>query len=200
MVPLRTWCRSTTTVRKLPHSCLRSGIITVEGFGESDPDRAMSFRLLLAKTYEQMGHPELASEVLKEVLKRHPASTEWGYVAVLRLKHLYQAKQFDMLLQEASEYQYDPRCQKYRPEILLVLWRLQRRRGSLAIADTIAAEFTSSYPDHPLGAVIWFARGIDHIAAREYEEAEVAFQTVEENYPDSRLVSKAKALRSRIKQ
>lgn len=162
-------------------------------------DKATEARFSLAATYERLGHLPLAAETVKQAMAAQPQSSQWGKAALMRLKYLYQGQNFADLLQEYPAIEKDPRCRPYLPQILYIAWVTSRRENRLDKAHELEETFLKDYPKHPLGADIYFASAMTALAAANYEEASRLLETIQDRFPDSRIVPKVKEIQKRLK-
>jgi tetratricopeptide (TPR) repeat protein len=178
--------------------CLKVGIELAEQ--EKREEQAIDLHLQLADVLNNAGHAPLAAEEIKQTLDKYVKSSEYGKVATLRLKYLYEAGQFDKILEEAPTYQADERCKPYLPQIIYISWVAHRRENKLAEADKLQKDFLEKFPEHPLAADLYFAAAMTALAKSDYEEASRLLEIIQYRYPKSKIIDKAKQIQERLKQ
>ena len=176
--------------------CLRAAID--QGSGSADEAKVTAFRFRLAELFETLGHPQLAAAEMKQILQAYPNSQHRPRAAALRLKYLYGAGRLDEIIREARTYQADERCKPRLAEIMYISWVSQRRQNLPAGAEGIRKSFLAKFPDHLLGADMYFAQAMTALAASDYEEALRLLEIIEYRYPTSRILPKAKQIRQRL--
>ena len=178
--------------------CLRVGI--ERGRETEKTEVIVALRFQLAEVLSRAGHSQLSAEEIKHILDDHPESPEWGKAAMLRLKYLYDAAQFDRIIEEFNGYRHDDRCVKYLPQIVYITWVTYRRGSNTAEADRLKDFFLEKYSRHPLAADMHFASAMTALAASDYDEALRSLEIIEYRYPRSRIARKAKEIRRRLEK
>jgi len=175
---------------------MRAGIDQAAKDGDRKTEDLL--RLKLGELLDRMGHPALAAEEARRVLANAKDPPTVGRSALLRLKWLYKAEQFEQVITEGEGYRSDKRCGKYLPQIIYVSWVAHRQKNQREQAAKLQELFLSKFPDHPLGADMHFASAMTALAAGDYPEALRRLEIVRYRYPESRLVAKAKDIAERI--
>ena len=156
--------------------------------------------LALGELYSRMDHPELAAGTLEALLKEHPDTADWGQTATLRLKYLYEAKQFDQIQQDAPVYQADQRCKPWLPQIMYVAWVTYRHENKTESAQNTQRAFLESFPDNPLCADMYFASAMESLAGGDYAEASRLLDLIEYRFPTARVLKQVQNIKSRLSQ
>ncbi len=167
---------------------------------EGHEEDAMRVHISLARLYERMGYPKLVASTLKEALHEYPKSSEWGKAAMLRLKYLYEAEEFQEILKEAQGYQIDSRCKTYLPQILYIAWITYRRENKREMEAKVQEFFLKKFPTHPLAADIYFASAMLSLAGGDYAEAMRLLEVVEYRFPHSRIIDKVKMIQEKLRK
>jgi len=130
-----------------------------EGISQAGKDRdapnEVDLRLQLGDLLDLMGHPALAAEEAKQVWAKASTPGQAGRSAVLRLKWLYKAEQFQQVMAEAGEYQSDKRCAPYLPQIIYISWVAHRRENKTAQADRLQELFLKEFPQSRRPCPLW---------------------------------------------
>lgn len=176
--------------------CYRSAVAQAQS--RQLKDVATSIQVSLCELLARLEHPQLAASEIKAAMDANPSSAEFGKAAVLRLKFLYESSQFDQILKESGDYQKDDRCGQQLPQIMYITWVSARRQNQQDKADALASNFLKQFPDHPLGADLYFASAMSKLAEGKYEEAIKLLETVEVRYPKSPLIPKVKEVHTRL--
>lgn len=173
-----------------------------EGIGQADKDgnadAETDLRLRLGDLLDLMGHPALAADEARQVWTKAGTSGKAGRSAVLRLKWLYKAEQFQQVMAEAGKYRSDKRCAPYQPQIIYISWVAHRRENRTEKAAKLQDLFLGKFPKHPLGADMHFASAMSALAGGDYPEALRRLEIVRYRYPKSRLVARAKDITEHI--
>ena len=135
---------------------------------------------------------------VKRLLESCPASADRGKGVLMRLKYLYEAKQFDTLIQEAPAYESDDLCKPYLPQIFYLRWVSYRQLNQPQDAQKIQDAFLTRFPEHPLGADMHFASAVTALAASNYPEAQRLLDIIPYRYPQSKLLPKVKDMQKRL--
>ncbi len=178
--------------------CLVAGIEVAGKAGAEE--RAMRISLSLAGLHEKMAYPQLAAAALKPALELYPRSPDWGKAAMLRLKYLYEAGQYDQIVEDAHNYQANRRSGGYLPQILYISWVTHRRKENPEAAEKLQQTFLEKFSKHPLAADMYFASAISALAKGDYAEALRLLEIIEYRYPKSRIMPKAKRLQKRLRK
>lgn len=176
--------------------CLKTGLAVAESGG--DAQTTISLRFRLAEIYRDSGHALLAAEQIKTLMDTHPDSDQWGRAAMLRLKYLYEASQFEKVVVEFKPILSNPAAKGYLPQVMYIGWVACRRINDMTAADKVQADFLKQFPKHPLAADMYFASAMTSLAASDYEEASRLLEIVEYRFPNSRLQAKVKQIRERL--
>ncbi len=176
--------------------CLKSGIALAEE--SKNEELGITLRFQLAELRCSIGHNGLAVEEMREILNRYPRSDSCSKAAMLYLKYLYESQQYEKILQIASTYQSDPRCEQYLPQILYVSWVTYRHEDRTDEADKIQKIFLEKYSNLILAADMYFASAMSALASSNYDEASRLLELIEYRYPDSRVMKKTEEIRKRL--
>jgi outer membrane protein assembly factor BamD (BamD/ComL family) len=179
--------------------CCRKAQVQV-GEKAANPAVVSEAYLALGELYSRMGHPELAAGTLETLLKEHPNTADWGQTATLRLKYLYEAKQFDRIQQEAPVFQADERCKPWLPQIMYVAWVTYRHENKTESAQNTQRAFLELFPDNPLCADMYFASAMESLAAGDYAEASRLLDLIEYRFPTARIMKQVQNIKSRLSQ
>ena len=178
--------------------CMKIGIERARA--TEKPEVIVALRFQLAEVLSKAGHSQLSAQEIKRILDAHPESTDWGKAAMLRLKYLYEAEQFDALTEEFPDYRLDKRCERYLPQLIYIAWVTHRRRNQTDQAVKLQAMFLKGHPRHPLAADMHFASAMTALAASDYNEALRSLEIIEYRYPKSRVAKKAVQIRQRLEK
>jgi tetratricopeptide (TPR) repeat protein len=165
---------------------------------QTEQETAISPHFKLAEILSDTGHSSLAADQLKQILDTYPKSSQYSKAAMLRIKYLYESGLYNEILEEVSVYQADERCRTYLPQLLYISWVTHRRQGLSSEADELQKTFLERFPEHPLGADLYFASAMTALAASDYEETERLLEIIEYRYPKSKISQKAKQIQDRI--
>lgn len=196
------------TAEKLIHTqgyypalcCLREGIAQADQNENQTFPVAITLHFRYAEVLNQIGHAQLAAEEMKTFLNRYPDHSNYGKAAMLRVKYLYEAGLYAEILQEGSSYLSQENCQTYLPQILYICWVTSRRENQQETTEEYQEKFLEQFPEHPLGADMYFASAMSALAASDYPEAERLLEIIEYRYPQSKILGKAKEIQERIKK
>lgn len=177
-------------------ACYRAALELTDPKNEAEVYNGLLFRL--ADLYSSLSHPQLAAQAVNPLLAV-PAPEVSGKALILRLKYLYEAELYAELLADAGRYKDDPRFAPYSPQVLYIGWVASRKlpKGK-STESQWRSEFLKKYPDHILGADMYFSEAMDRLASGEYAEAGKILDFIVYQYPDSKVVAKAKEVRSRL--
>lgn len=177
-------------------SCLDTAIRA----GDSTHDGAatLDLRFRLAEIRSGTGDPDAAAEEVKKVLSLTADPDVHGRAALLRLKYLYEAKHFPQASAEAGSFKKDPNCASYLPQILYIAWVADRQSGSDGVEKQWRDEFLARFPDHPLGADMYFASAMNSLAAGEYDESLRLLEFIEHRYPQAGIIEQVHELKQRL--
>jgi hypothetical protein len=167
-----------------------------EGVGESE--RAMDARCQMVGIREKSGSPLLAAMEARSAMDAHSDSPSWGKAAVLRMKNLYAADRLKEVTEEAGKYVSDERAQSYKPQIIYMAWVASRRDADSHGAEQWQKMFLEQFPDHPLGADMYFASAMSAMAGGDYSEADRLLEIVVYKYPQTGVAAKARAIEDRL--
>jgi len=176
--------------------CIRIGIKQAEASKKNET--AIELRYRISDTLARIGHPGLAAKEILQLMKRYPTCSSWGRAAMFRIKYLYEAGDFNSIVNEAPEYREDKRCQNDLAQILYMSWVTHRRLNQADIASKLADQFLEKFPTHSLGADIHFASAMTAMASGDYEETSRLLEIIEYKYPKSRIQKKVKRIRERL--
>ena len=158
-------------------------------------DRWVEVRFRLVEVLNDTGAMPKAMDELGELMRATPTGDAYGKAALLRLKYLYgSANGNKQILAEAPGYRKDPRCASYIPQILYIAWVANRQTDNKAESDALEKEFLEKFPEHHLGADIFFASALKALAGANYDEALRILQFIEYRYPTAKVMSKVKSL------
>jgi len=160
--------------------------------------QATEARCQMAQLHEKSGSPLLAAMEAKSAMDTWPKSPAWGKAATLRLKNLYAARRFKQVNEEAEKYIADKRAKSYLPQVIYISWVARRRQGETKAAAQLQKKFLEQFPEHPLGADMYFASAMGSLADGDYDEASRLLEIVEYRYPNSKSAVKAKELQERL--
>ncbi len=176
--------------------CLRAAVAESEPAG--DHEQTAQLRFDLAALYAEAGHPQLAADEITVVLSAQVQPDTYGRAAMLRLKYLYEADQFDVIVKESPGYQADDRCRIYLPQVIYITWVACRRVNDEPGAEQLSNVFLERFPRHPLGADIHFGAAMKMLSKSDYEGAQRRLEIIEYHYPASHLTRKVKELQERL--
>jgi hypothetical protein len=117
---------------------------------------------------------------------------------MLRLKYLYEGKRLPDVVNEATNFKQDAQCAPYLPQILYIAWVAERRLGTDGNEKKWRDEFLARFPDHPLGADMYFASAMSALAAGEYEQSLHLMDFIERRYPNAGIIDKVHELKQRL--
>ncbi len=164
-----------------------------------DAELSAALRFQIAEVLGGTDSAQAAAEEIKAVMADSALSHTYGKAAMLRLKYLYQGNQNSQVIEEARRYQADSRCAGFLPQIYYIAWVSARKNH--ADENDIAQwqnTFLSQFPDHPLGADMYFAGAMKALASGEYQDALRLLRFVEYRYPNSRMMDKVREIKSRV--
>jgi tetratricopeptide (TPR) repeat protein len=176
--------------------CLRAGIESAEADGAAECAETLRFRL--AELLNNLGHPHLAAEQLKDLIGKYPETSMFGEAVTLRMKCLYESQQFSAVVSAVPHDTEDERLRKHVPEILYVLWVTHRRLDQAAEAAKVQEMFLKKFPRHPLGADMYFASAMSALVASKPADAVQLLEALEHRYPTSKLIPKAHELQRQL--
>ena len=176
--------------------CLRVAIDQADN--QNKKELVIDLRIKYAKILSDVGHAKLAAEAVKPSLIEPAEATTYGKFAMLRLKYLYKAKQFDQIAKEQGPYQADERCRPYLPQILYIAWASCRHADPNDQAEKLRQAFLKRFPEHALAAKVYFATALSALSATDYEEASRLLEIIEYRFPKSKLIAKVKDIQSRL--
>lgn len=177
-------------------ACYRQAIALAES--EKDTARVCEQRIALSELLEQVGHPALAADEMRQLAAVQDDSPQLGRIAMLRLKYLYAAGQYPTILQESPQYEANALCRSYWPQLLYLRWVTHRRLDQAQQGQEAQEAFLADYPDHPLGADMYFSSAMSALAASDYAEALRLLEVVEYRYPKYKGMAKVKEVRTRL--
>jgi len=177
-------------------SCLKAGIDSAEAAANAHEAVALSIQRV--EILGTTGHPKLAAEETDRLLQKYPESASYGRTAVLRLKYMYEGEEHARIIEEAPRYAANERAAAYRPQILYIQWQSLRRLDRPDDADKIQKAFLTQFPDHPLGADMYFASAVSALAGFNYQEAMRLLDVILYRYPDSKLIPKVKQMQEQL--
>jgi hypothetical protein len=178
--------------------CLKIAIDLSDTAGRAED--AVALHLQRAEVLSNIGHPKLAAEEAKSLLLKYAESPSFGRAAMLRLKYLYEAEQLQSIAEEAPKYAEDRRAVTHLPQILYIHWQTLRRLDRGDDMKKIQNLFLSRFPEHPLGADMYFASAMNALAAFNYQEAARMLDVIEYRYPKSKIVPKVKEIQGRLRK
>lgn len=161
-------------------------------------EEAAEARFALAELLASGGHSQLAAEELRPLLADHEDPMTYGRAGMLRLKHLYEAQQYDMAMEEADRLLEEERTRLHRPQILYITWVTARRQNEQERADTLQERFLKDHPQHPLGADMHFASATQALVRSDYGKALRHLEIIEYRYPDYQHMRRVVDLQKRL--
>ena len=161
-------------------------------------DKAEALRFRLAEAHKNSAQYALAAAEYGGILKDFAESPKWGQAALERLTCLYQAQAFEAVAQEGERYRADPRCKSCLPQLTYVNWVACRKLNRLGQADALGKWFLQQYPDHRLGADMVFADAMTKLTEGDYAKSAELLTEIESRYPDSSMIPRVQAIRSRL--
>ena len=163
------------------------------------PDAALAEkRFRLAEVFSRSGNEKLAAEEIGRVLSLSVDDDTWGRALILRLRSLYKAGQFEQALADALRHQADKRAAPYLPQVLYIGWVSARRANRLPEASRLQQDFLRRFPEHSLGADMYFASAMSSLAEGDYEEARRQLEVLEYRYPKSRVIGRARMIQQKL--
>ncbi len=179
-------------------TCVKIAIEAVakEGLG----NRLADLRIKLAELYSLAGHPALGAAECKQVLESETDLYQRGYLLFLRAKYLYDAKLYETIVHEYAHYQFDSTDATYVPETLYIIWVAHRKADSRDRADELKANFLKRFPDSILAADMYFSDAMSAMAHGKYDEAVRLLEIIEQRFPGSRILDKAKGIKVRLQR
>jgi hypothetical protein len=178
-------------------ACLRMAISEAERSGSSE--RALGFRLELAEFLHATGRLSLAMAEAKKVLDAKDAP-HVAQAAVLRLRYLFENRELDRVIAEASSYVAQDQCKSQEPEIRFMAWSAVYAKGDRKKAELLKQEFFQKYPDHILRADMLFSELVELLTQDEFQRSHQMIDLIESKYPDSRVTPKVKDIRIRLRE
>ena len=163
-----------------------------------DPGGEAKVRYRLSQVYDQFGHKDLAAQECKTILDKYPEYEERPKIVMRRLVLLAGAGEYETIRQEATAYADEPALKTFRPNVLYVLWVAHRKREDTVAAEALYRRFVEEYPRCDLCADMMFAAAMEALAKGDYEQASRFLETIEYRYPKSKMVQRARSIRSRL--
>lgn len=117
-----------------------------------------------------------------------------GQLEVRKLVDLYEAEQYDQVLNEIDKVKDDNQFKNYRPQILYVQWVIDRRSRRDKDAKAIKVEFLRIYPTNPLAGDMYFADAVELLANGDCTAAEKKLAMIEHNYAKTAIAIEAKKI------
>lgn len=180
-------------------AALRAHLGVAEGASDADTVTASRFRI--AQVLDDLGRSEEAAVEIARVLEAPEVEpNNWGKAAMLRLKYLYGAGQHDAVIEESERYHGDDRAADYLPQVLYVTWVSARQGDRPQAAEQAKKLFVSKFPDHVLGADVYFAEAMESLARSDYDEAARVLEYIRYRYPQSRLIKRVEEIEKRLAQ
>jgi hypothetical protein len=177
-------------------ACLERGIQFTAQRGL--PASGEPLRLQLADLLSEKNSPK-ASAQIRGFIGRATSPEERSKEVVFYLKSLYVNDRFKEEQEAANGYKDDSQCQSCLPQILYMGWVAARQDPSADGADgKWQKEFLTRFPDHPLGADIYFADAMNSLANGNYGDARQKLQFIEYHYPDATILPKVKEIETRL--
>jgi tetratricopeptide (TPR) repeat protein len=124
--------------------------------------------------------------------------TPSGVLEVRKLQQLYQAQQFQEVLDECDKAEHDQRYSASEPRILYLQWVADRRLGHLEDANRAKQQFLERFPNQVLGADMYFAEAVNLLAHNEYKNARKIFILIESHYSGSQIAKTSAAMRKDV--
>lgn len=183
------------------HAAIRCYRESVErAAADDDSKHAAELRFKFARLLGKIGHPPLAADEMTNVMAQAPDDITFAKAAMLRLKYLFEARQFDDIMAEAPALIEDEKSASYRPQIIYITWVTNRRKDKHDRADRLQQQFLKRYPKHPLAADIYFSTAMTALAAADYAEAARLLEIIQYRFPDSSLQKRVKEIQERMQK
>jgi len=167
---------------------------------EKRTDEAVAARFRLAEIYIMYGHAQAAADELKMAATAYPGHKEHGKAVIMRLKHLYDAKLYDRILEEIPDALADKAAAEYRPQFLYLGWLTNRHQGKQEASEEFQKQFIRDYPNHPFCADMLFASATSLMAAGEYADAERLLEMITEKYSNRLIAAKSRENLTKIQE
>ncbi len=152
-------------------------------------ERWAELKFRIAEVIHDTGSPQKAVDELGQIMNAAPSDNDYSKAVMLRLKYVFDsAEGRKQILTEAPVYRKDKRCEPYLPQILYMIWMVTREANDTDAVAGLEKEFLDKFPDHPLGANIFYATAMKSLSAGDYAEAARILQFIEYRYPTSRLI------------
>lgn len=177
---------------------LRSGRMLAEAQGLKE--LAAEFGFAAGEVLSSAGHSRQAAEEIQFIIDGSVSSTIYAKAVSHRLKYLYEGWQFEQVLAESPVYEADPRCREILPTIIYIAWASARRGGQADEAERLQKHFLKAFPEHELGAEIYFALAMQAIALNQHDKALELLKVVEQRYPESRMLAEARKVQTYVVQ
>ena len=162
--------------------CLETAIGLAKG--KKDAELAVGLTYQAVALFAEQGHSEEAAKRLACVLWEFPTESRYGKTAVLRVKYLCAAQQYDEVIRETSRYRTDPRCASYMGYMLYAGWEAARRGNHApAEVDERLAElrtFSENHSMHELGSYVKYATAMNALVKGERAESVHLLSTIDE--------------------
>lgn len=178
--------------------CMKVAIASAAA--ETKVTDANVLRLRLAAMYSEVGHPQLAADEAKHVLDTGPAAGPAASAAMLRLKYLYEAEAYPQIVDEAPRYEATESFKPYLAQMEYIRWVALRRIDRAEDAKRVQQAFLTRFPEHVLGADMYFASAMVALAASDYAETVRLLDIIQYKYPTAQIMPKVKEVRQRLEK
>lgn len=156
-------------------------------------------RFQIAEVLASTDSPQAGANEITCILRDVDLSQMYGKAAMLRLKYLYQAKQTSQVIQEVKVYQTDSRCTGYLDQIYYIAWMTQKKaQAPETDIDQWQNLFLTHFPNHPLGADMYFTKAANHMIYGEYSEALRLLHFIEYRYPNTQIKDRVQEMKDQI--
>ncbi len=174
--------------------CLRRAIACLA----PDDPRVAQLHFEICDIWHEAKNLALAADEAGAIARKFAGTEHAGRARYLRITYLTAAGEHRLALQEIDAAVDEPVCKPHLDELLYYRWKSLRQLGKGQEANRALRNFFDAFPDHPHGAEMYFAVGVDCLATQRYEDAQQIFELLIERYPDSSWTRRAEPLLERI--
>ena len=154
----------------------------------------------MAEGLNKMGKPADAAISVKNIWENTDDNKDYIKSLLLYLRYEFDAKKYETLITEVPRFRDDKRMEPYIPRMDYIVWVSHGRLGNKETASKISKKFWADFPDHTLGADMYYSIAMEALAKSDTKEALRLFDIIVYKYPESRLIKIITGIQLKIRK